>query len=109
MRQTKGSGLTDNGWTALIVEPSSEVQSSMSRQLEAQGFRVAAALESTEQMQTAMDSQEHRADLLVLHLGENGDSALESIEKVSSEQNTRVIVTAKEAEAELILRVLPQQ
>jgi pilus assembly protein CpaE len=78
----------------------------MTRQLEARGFRVAAALESTEQMQMATDAQTDGADLLVLHLGDNGDSVLERIEKAASEQNTRVIVTAHEAEADLILRVL---
>jgi CheY-like chemotaxis protein len=67
---TNVGGLADNGWTALIVEPSSEVQSSMARQLEAQGFRVAAALESPEQI--AKEAQAHTPDLLVLHLGENG-------------------------------------
>ncbi len=78
----------------------------MARQLEARGFRVAAALESPEQMQGAMDAQTDVADLLVLHLGENGDSVIERIEKAASEQNTRVIVTAQAAEADLILRVL---
>ncbi len=104
MTHTNVGGLADNGWTALIVEPSSEVQSSMARQLEAQGFRVAAALESPEQI--AKEAQAHTPDLLVLHLGENGDSAVDNIEQLASEQNTRIIVTAQEGEADLILRVL---
>lgn len=106
MRQKNVGKLAENGWTALIVDPSSEVQSSMARQLEARGFRVAAALDSPEQMQGMMDAQTQTADLLVLHLGENGDSVVERIEKLASEQNTRVIVTAREAEADLILRTL---
>jgi pilus assembly protein CpaE len=100
----KTDGLADNGWTALIVEPSSEVQSSMARQLEAHGFRVAAAMERAEQI--AAEAQAHTPDLLVLPLGENGDSAIDNIEQLASELNTRVIVTAQQAEADLILRVL---
>lgn len=104
MRHRNVNALGDGGWTALVVEPSSEVQSSMTRQLEAHGFRVAAALERADQITT--DAGADTPDLLVLHLGENGDSALDSIEQFASELNTRVIVTAPQAEADLILRVL---
>lgn len=94
-----------NGWKAVVVERSNDVQATLVRQLKSHGFDVAATLKRASH--AAVEVRAHKADLLILEIEAGADSVLKSIENLASEfRGLRVIVTAPAADPELILKVL---